>query len=92
MGLEWGKIGFKYLGVFIGDEEVTQKNWEGIIEKVKGRLEKWKWLLPKMSFRGRVLIVNNLVASSLWHKFACLDPPLTLLTKLQALLVDFFLG
>jgi len=60
-----GKIGFKYLGVFIGDEVMTQKNWEGIIDKVKGRLDKWKWLLPKMSFRGRVLIANNLVASSL---------------------------
>jgi len=90
MGLQWGKIGFKYLGVFIGDEVMTQKNWEGIIDKVKGRLDKWKWLLPKMSFRGRVLIANNLVASSLWHKFACLDPPITLMTKLKALLVDFF--
>lgn len=24
-GLEWGKIGFKYLGVFIGDEAIMQK-------------------------------------------------------------------
>lgn len=91
-GLSWGKFGFKYLGVFLGDELTVQKNWEGVIEKVKGRLDKWKCLVPKMSYRGHILIINNLVASSLWHKFACVDPPLYLLTKIQAILVDFFLG
>ncbi len=44
----------------------------------------------KMSYRGRILIINNLVASSLWHRFACVDPPVQLLTKIQAILVDFF--
>lgn len=89
-GLSWGKFGFKYLGVFLGDESTVQKNWEGVIEKVKGRLNKWKCLVPKMSYRGRILIINNLVASSLWHRFACVDPPSQLLTKIQAILIDFF--
>ncbi len=43
-----------------------------------------------MSYRGRFLIVNNLVASSLWHKFACVDPPIHLVAKIQATLIDFF--
>ncbi len=86
-GLLWGK-GFKYLGVFLGDETIVQKNWEGLVEKIKGRLEKLKFLSSKLSYRGRILIVNNLVASSLWHKFACVDPPLKLLSKIQAVL-DF---
>ncbi len=30
-GLLWGK-GFKYLGVFLGDETTVQKNWEGLVE------------------------------------------------------------
>ncbi len=89
-GLIWGKFGFKYLGVFLGDELTVQKNWEGVIEKVKGHLNKWKCLVPKMSYRGRILIINNLVASSLWHRFACVDPPVQLFTKIQAILVDFF--
>ncbi len=46
--------------------------------------------MPKMSYRGRILIINNLVASSLWHRFTCVDPPVQLLTKIQAILVDFF--
>ncbi len=69
---------------------MLSKNWEGVLEKVKGRLQKWKWLLPKMSFRGRVIIINNLVASVLWHRLACVDPPNGLLSKIQAILVDFF--
>ncbi len=43
-----------------------------------------------MSYRGRILIVNNLVASSLWHRFACVDPPIHLVAKIQATLIDFF--
>lgn len=89
-GLNWGSKGFKYLGVFLGDEVTMQRNWEGVVEKVKGRLSKWKRLMPMVSYRGRILIINNLIASSLWHKLKCVDPPLQLLSKIQALLVDFF--
>ncbi len=45
-----------------------------------------------MSYRGRTLVVNNLVASSLWHRMACVDPPVHLLAQIQAILVDFFWG
>lgn len=73
-------------------KQLYKKNWEGTTEKVKGRLEKWKWLIPNMSYRGRTLVINNLIASSLWHKLTCIDPPLHLLAEIQAILVDFFLG
>ncbi|MCJ8750197.1 hypothetical protein PDJAM_G00259840 [Pangasius djambal] len=43
-----------------------------------------------MSYRGRALVINNLAASSLWHKLACVDPPPNLLANIQALLVDDF--
>jgi len=48
-GLSWTKEGLQYLGVFLGDEMFMKKNFEGIVEKFKGRLNKWKFLLPKMS-------------------------------------------
>jgi len=89
-GLTWKSDGIRYLGVYLGNESVSQKNWDGILEKVKGKFEKWKWLLPKMSFRGRVIVINNLVASMLWHRLTCIDPPVGLLAKLQAIIVDFF--
>ncbi|KAK3575409.1 hypothetical protein QTP86_026245, partial [Hemibagrus guttatus] len=90
-GLAWKKGGFKYLGVYLGANEFLNKNWEGSVEHVKGRLSRWKRLVPKMSYRGRTLVINNLTASSLWHKLACADP-LDLLANIQAQLVDFFWG
>ncbi|KAK3537054.1 hypothetical protein QTP70_000286 [Hemibagrus guttatus] len=89
-GLAWKRGGFKYLGVYLGTNEFLNKNWEGSVEHVKGRLSRWKRLVPKMSYRGRTLVINNLAASSLWHKLACVDPPPILLANIQAQLVDFF--
>lgn len=43
-----------------------------------------------MSYRGRTLIINNLVASALWHRLACVDPPAVFFGKLQSILVNFF--
>ncbi len=62
-GLFWKRDGLKYLGLYVGNYLILSKNWDGVLEKVKGRLQKWKWLLPKMYFRGRVVIINTLVAS-----------------------------
>lgn len=89
-GLSWKREGLKYLGVYLGDQSTMRKNWEGVIEKVKGRLSRWSWILPHVSYRGRVLIANNLVASALWHKLTCVDPPKDFLAKIQTLLVNFF--
>lgn len=89
-GLQWGKNGFKYLGVFLGIEEYRNQNWLGLVEKVCARLSQWQWLLPQLSYRGRVLICNNLVASSLWHKMTILEPPHDLVQTIQRHLIDFF--
>ncbi len=64
-GLCWNRWGLKCLGVFLGDDNVLQKNWDGLLQIVKGRLDKWKRILPNLSYRGRTLIVNNFVASLL---------------------------
>ncbi|KAJ4944112.1 hypothetical protein JOQ06_012657 [Pogonophryne albipinna] len=89
-GLGWKRAGLKYLGIYLGDDTFCLKNWDGLIEKVEGRLKKWKWILPKLSFKGRILILNNLVSSMLAHRLACTDPPVNLLSRVQALMVDFF--
>ena len=58
------------------------------MERVSARLSKWKWLLPQLSYRGRVLIVNNLVASTLWHRLIALPPPRGLIEGIQRAAVD----
>ncbi len=39
-GLSWTKEGFKYMGVFFGNDMFMQKHFEEMIEKVKGLLVK----------------------------------------------------
>ncbi|TWW67065.1 Transposon TX1 uncharacterized 149 kDa protein ORF 2 [Takifugu flavidus] len=89
-GLTWKRNGIRYLGVYLGCQEIEAKNWDDIVEKVDSKLHKWSWIKPHMSFRGRVLVLNNLVASLLWHRLACLDPPSGLLAQVQSKMVDFF--
>lgn len=88
--VKWGKTGIKFLGVYLGKEEYRMKNWEGLVEGVLAKLSKWKWLLPQLSYRGRVLIANNLIASTLWHKLMVLDPPRNIIEDIQKNLVKFF--
>ena len=88
-GLKWRRDGLKYLGVHIGNESIVKKNWEGVEEKIKGSIDKWKWLKPQLSYRGRTLITNNLVASALWHRLACMEPPRGLIQRIQAILTNF---
>lgn len=88
VGLRWK--GERYLSIFSGNENEMKKNVEGVIEKVKGRLDEWNSLLPKMSYTGRLSVLNNLVASTLWHRLSCIDPPIGVVSKIQSCLVDFF--
>ncbi|KAK0147956.1 Transposon TX1 uncharacterized protein [Merluccius polli] len=88
--LIWRREGLRYLGVYLGNKDTERKNWEEIIQKVDNKLAKWRWLHPQISFRGRVLILNNLVASMLWHRLACLDPPTGLIVQIQVKIVNFF--
>uniref|UniRef100_A0A8C2X602 Reverse transcriptase domain-containing protein n=1 Tax=Cyclopterus lumpus TaxID=8103 RepID=A0A8C2X602_CYCLU len=88
--IRWGRQDLKVLGVFLGTEEFQRQNWEGAMERVCTRLSKWKWLLPQLSYRGRVLIVNNLVASTLWHRLVVLPPPQGLIERIHRAVVDFF--
>jgi len=81
---------FKYLGIYLGQQSMVQKNWEGVTEKIEGKLSKWKWLLPQMSFKGRVLVLNNLIACQLWHRLTCLDPPSGFLAHIKKKWLIFF--
>ena len=60
------------------------------MQKACARMSRWQWLLSQVSFRGMVLILNNLVASSLWHKPAVLTPPEGFLRVFQTKMVNFF--
>ena len=86
MGQRWDED----FGGFLGSDVFQKKNWEGVVEKVCARLSRWKWVLPQLSYRGRVLVANNLAASTLWHRLMILQPPKGLIQELQRTLVNFF--
>lgn len=89
-GLQWDRADLKMLGVCLGSNAYQGLNWEGVVDKVVAKLSSWRWLLPLISFRGRVLVGNNLAASTLWHRLGALEPPYGLLQELQKPLVGFF--
>lgn len=60
------------------------------MEKVSARLSRWTWVQPQLSYRGRVLVVNNLIASMLWHRLTVIQPPDIIIRELQRKLVDVF--
>lgn len=88
--VKWEKIGFKFLGIVMGSENYQRKNWEGVKDKVCARLSKWNWILPQLSYRGRVLVINNLAASILWHRLIVLNPPEDFIGGVQKLFIHFF--
>ena len=52
-------------------------------------LASWSGISTSLSFKGRVLIVNQLAASKMFHCLAALTPPDDFLSELQQRLVDF---
>ncbi len=84
-----GKRWVKNARCFLGNKQFQNKNWEGMLEKVSARLLKWKSLLPLMSYRGRVLVVNNWAASTLWHRLTVMEPPEELICKYRGHLWSF---
>ena len=90
--VKWVDEGDKYVGGFLGSPQYGQKNWDGVAERVQKRLRRWKRAQPHLSYRGRVLVIHNLVASFLWHRVICLQPLEDLLNGVQKQLLDFFWG
>lgn len=76
-------------GMILDTNSFKAENWEGARGKVSPRLSKWNWLLPQ-SYRRRVLVAINLVASTLWRRLIALTPRRGLMDDIQKDIVDFF--
>ncbi|KAJ4933329.1 hypothetical protein JOQ06_030161, partial [Pogonophryne albipinna] len=62
----WKKDGLKYLGVFLGNKSIVLRNWD-VIGKIEGKLSKWKWLLPQMSFKGLLAQIQKKLVDFFWE-------------------------
>ena len=90
LGFNWNSEGLPFLGVHLGNTHFyTQQNWKKCKDKLSKTLSKWKYLSYSLSFKGKVLIANQLAASKVNHILAALSPPDNILNELQRMLVDF---
>lgn len=92
INLQWNRETLQCLGVCLGNRDFQKKNWEHLVEKFTAGLSKWIRVQPQLSKRGRVLVVNILIAFMLWHWFMVLEPPATLIREIQRRLLSFFWG
>ena len=89
LNFTWVNNGLKFLGVHLGNDAIFEmQNWNGLYDVIKSRLGKWKTIFPYLSLRGRVLIINFLGASKLWHKMHILSPPRSLQNDIQRLFIS----
>ena len=88
--IAWRFDGVKYLGVYLGNLKMELKNWEGVLEQITCRLKTWEGLCRSLSYRGRSLVINNLITARLWHKAIALQPPKELTLAIQRAIVNLF--
>jgi exonuclease III len=91
LGFSWTDKSLKVLGVVLhnnNDEGDTMNN-EALAKKLEDTIVKWKPRIGSMSYRGRVLAINQFIAPKMWHILQVYTPPRPILRKLQAQLVNF---
>ena len=91
LGMKYNNVGLKMLGTYIGNTVAyAENNWKDTLEKIDTRLNHWNQFAKALSFRGRVLVINQLCASKLWHRLITMAPSTGLLNQLQTKFNDFF--
>ena len=90
LGFKWNNQGLKFLGVHLGNSNnYTQQNWQMCQDKLTKALGRWKGLSKFLSYKGKVLIANQLATSQILHTLAVLSPPDHILNELQNKLINF---
>ena len=56
-----GKLPMKYLGFPIHDRKLPVKAFEGLVNKMKGKLQPWKG--KHLSYGGRLVLINSSLSS-----------------------------
>lgn len=92
MGIPWTSGEVKILGVIFknGKDVVDDRILDSIFKKLQSAAEKWKHMLPSLSWRGRVIAINQFLAPKLWYSLQVLPIPQAFLKKIQKYIIDLF--
>ncbi|CAM4629055.1 unnamed protein product [Lepidochelys olivacea] len=89
--IRWSAGPLLYLGVYLSATHPSPpENWQNLEGGVIERIRKWTRLLRCLSLRGRALVLNQLVLSTLWYRLNTLAPAPGFLTHLRRLILEFF--
>lgn len=85
----WTNTNIKYLGLHIGQTD-TSLNDDTFLLKITRALNCWKLKIQSMSLRGRVLLLNYLVSSSVYHILKVYAPHFSILKAAQDKILSAF--
>ncbi|CAM5134013.1 unnamed protein product, partial [Eretmochelys imbricata] len=89
--IRWSTGPLLYLGIYLSATHPSlPENWQNLKGGVIERLQKWTRLLRCLSLRGRALVLNQLVLSTLWYQLNTLAPAPGFLTNLRTSILEFF--
>ena len=78
----------KILGQFIGNEDCTRRNWEAKIQKINNIIAAWRH--RNLSYKGKALVINGLLTSTLWHNSTSLPVPSWAIAQIEESIYNFF--
>jgi len=86
-GIKWTTECQKFYGIYIGGKEAIQKTWDNVIKK----LEKCILLYSRrdLSFKGRSVILQAVLCTSIWYVGSLIAMPQRVEQKLNKLIFTF---
>ncbi|CAM5112733.1 unnamed protein product [Eretmochelys imbricata] len=89
--IRWSAGPLLYLGIYLSATHPSPlENWQNLEGGLIERIRKWTRLLRCLSLRGRALVLNQLVLSTLWYQLNTLVPAPGFLTDLRTSILEFF--
>ena len=89
-GFEWYNdfIPDKILGQYFGNVDCTQRNWEAKIQKINDIIAAWRH--RDLSLKGKALLINTLLTSTLWYNVTSLSMPPWAVSQIERSIYAFF--
>ena len=78
----------KILGLFIGNIDCTRQNLKPRIRSITKTIAAWKH--RDLIFKGRYLVINGLLTSTLWYTVTTLHIPAWAISEIETAIYDFF--
>ena len=78
----------KILGTFFGNTDCTRLNLDRRLQSLRNTIAAWKH--RDLSFKGKALVINGLLTSTLWYTLTSVHLPPWAVTELETEIYNFF--